>query len=81
MIIKIKYIEVVPYNPNWPKMFETENQQIKELLGDNAISIHHIGSTAVEGLAAKEELDILCIVAYFSQALRTIPELRVNMVI
>lgn len=36
-----KRIVVIPYNPDWPKMFEAESQKIKEALGDNCIAIHH----------------------------------------
>ncbi len=55
-------IEVVPYNPNWPKLFEEEAAQIRKILGDNCIAVHHIGSTSVPGLAAKPIIDILPVV-------------------
>jgi len=54
-----KYIEVVSYNPNWPHIFEVEAKVIKEALGDNCMEIHHIGSTAVPGLAAKPKIDMI----------------------
>jgi len=55
-------IEVVRYNPEWPKMFEFEASRIKEALGDNCIVIHHIGSTAVPLLLGRSELDIVVVV-------------------
>jgi len=55
-------IEVVPYNPQWPQIFATEAKLIKQVLGDNCIAIHHIGSTSVPGLAAKPIIDILPVV-------------------
>jgi GrpB-like predicted nucleotidyltransferase (UPF0157 family) len=55
----IKRIEVVPYDPNWPAMFEAEKEIISAALGDNCIAIHHVGSTAVPGLAAKPKIDIV----------------------
>ena len=36
-------IEVVPYNPEWPKLFSIEAGLIKAALGENCICIHHIG--------------------------------------
>ena len=57
-----RIIEVVPYNSQWPQMFEVEAELIKKALGDNCITIHHIGSTAVPGLSAKPVIDILPVV-------------------
>jgi GrpB-like predicted nucleotidyltransferase (UPF0157 family) len=52
-------IEVVPYNPLWPIKFETECSAIWCALGDILVNVHHIGSTAVAGLAAKPVIDII----------------------
>jgi GrpB-like predicted nucleotidyltransferase (UPF0157 family)/GNAT superfamily N-acetyltransferase len=57
-----KAIEIVPYNPDWPRMFEEEASKIKEVLGSHCLKIEHIGSTAVPGLAGKEDIDILCVI-------------------
>jgi hypothetical protein len=45
---------IVPYNPAWPSRFEEEAARIRDALGDVAVRIEHVGSTAVPGLAAKE---------------------------
>lgn len=55
-------IEIAPYNPQWPKMFEDETSQLKQALGDNCIAIHHIGSTSVPGLSAKPKIDIIAVI-------------------
>jgi len=55
-------INVVPYNPNWPSMFEQEATLIRKALGTNCTIIHHIGSTSVPGLCAKPIIDILPVV-------------------
>lgn len=55
-------IRVVPYNPAWPEMFTQEAARIQEALGDNCITIHHIGSTSVPGLAAKPIIDMIPVV-------------------
>ena len=58
-IVRIRTIEVVPYNRDWPTRFQHEAEQIAAILGKEAVAIHHIGSTAVPGLAAKPIIDIL----------------------
>ncbi len=55
-------VVVVPYNNEWPSMFEMEAKLIKQALGDNCLAVHHIGSTAVPGLASKPIIDILPVV-------------------
>ena len=37
-----KNIEIVPYDSNWPSVFEHESHSIKQALGDNCVEIHHI---------------------------------------
>jgi GrpB-like predicted nucleotidyltransferase (UPF0157 family)/predicted acetyltransferase len=51
-------IEIAPYDPSWPGMFAKEAARIAEALGEQLLGIEHIGSTAVEGLAAKPVIDI-----------------------
>lgn len=55
----MKKIEVVPYSEEWPRLYQAEVQAIAAVLGDNLVSIHHIGSTSVPGLAAKPKIDIV----------------------
>lgn len=51
-------IEVVDYDPEWPALFEAEAARLRQALGDVAVRIEHVGSTAVPGLAAKPTVDI-----------------------
>lgn len=51
-------IQIVPYDPSWPRRFEAEAGRIAEGLGAWAVRIEHVGSTAVAGLAAKPVVDI-----------------------
>lgn len=57
--IMSQHITVVDYNPLWVKKYEEESLHIKGILSDNCIAIYHIGSTSVEGLAAKPIIDIM----------------------
>ncbi|HEY7970554.1 MAG TPA: GrpB family protein [Candidatus Limnocylindrales bacterium] len=51
-------IEVVPYDEQWPIRFVRWRSVLAEGLGENALRIEHVGSTAVPGLAAKPVVDI-----------------------
>jgi len=55
----MRKIAVVDYDPAWPTQFGAESEVIRRALGEVAVNIHHIGSTAVPGLAAKPVIDIL----------------------
>ena len=61
--ISARIIEVVKYDPRWQSAFEIEKSALAKVLGNNAVTIDHIGSTAVNGLAAKPIIDILVSVA------------------
>lgn len=54
---------ITDYDDRWPKLYEAEAKRLRPVLGDLCVQIHHIGSTAVEGLAAKPEIDILAVVS------------------
>jgi GrpB-like predicted nucleotidyltransferase (UPF0157 family) len=51
-------VNVVEYDPQWPELFSREQQRIQGILGDTALSVEHVGSTSVPGLAAKPIIDI-----------------------
>ncbi len=51
-------IRIVRYDPAWPAMFEREAGLVREALGEVAVRIDHVGSTAVTGLAAKPVIDV-----------------------
>ena len=55
-------VEVVKHRPEWAEEFEREAEKLKEILGENLLAVHHIGSTAVAGLAAKPVIDIMPVV-------------------
>jgi GrpB-like predicted nucleotidyltransferase (UPF0157 family)/8-oxo-dGTP pyrophosphatase MutT (NUDIX family) len=57
-----RQVEVVPYAPAWPRLYQAEAASLAALLGEELVEIHHIGSTSVPGLAAKPIVDILPVV-------------------
>jgi GrpB-like predicted nucleotidyltransferase (UPF0157 family) len=52
-------ITLAEYDPAWPRLFEREAARIRAALGDSALLVEHVGSTAVPGLAAKPRIDIV----------------------
>ena len=55
-------VVVTNSNPQWPGMFETEANKLREVFGDELTIVHHIGSTSVPGLKAKPIIDIMPLV-------------------
>lgn len=55
--------QIVDYDPRWPELFQREAGRILEALGEPALLVEHVGSTAVPGLAAKPRIDIVLVVA------------------
>jgi GrpB-like predicted nucleotidyltransferase (UPF0157 family) len=61
--------EVVPYDPEWPLLFERARAELEDVLSlwlDQGI--HHVGSTSVSGLEAKPIIDMLAGVKDLEQA-------------
>ena len=59
---RIRFVELVKYNPEWTKLFTIASNEIKSVLKANCIQIHHIGSTAIPDIFAKPIIDMLPIV-------------------
>ena len=57
-----QHITVIEYSPLWKNKYKEESLLIRNILADNCIAIYHIGSTSVEGLAAKPIIDIMAVV-------------------
>ncbi|WNV84065.1 GrpB family protein [Umezawaea sp. Da 62-37] len=51
-------VAIVAYTPEWPRRFQAAAAEIRAALGRVVLGIDHVGSTSVEGLAAKDVLDI-----------------------
>jgi GrpB-like predicted nucleotidyltransferase (UPF0157 family) len=53
-------VEIVPYDPHWPKAFDDERLHLRSCLPAGLIRrIVHYGSTSVPGLSAKPIVDML----------------------
>jgi GrpB-like predicted nucleotidyltransferase (UPF0157 family) len=73
-----QYQDVVlaDYDPEWPKQFEREQERIRAALGQRALLVEHVGSTAVPGLAAKPIIDINLVVEDSADEVAYVPALE-----
>jgi GrpB-like predicted nucleotidyltransferase (UPF0157 family) len=55
-------IRVLDHDPRWAALFNLHKGEIESLLSGLVAEVHHIGSTAVAGLAAKPKLDMDAVV-------------------
>jgi GrpB-like predicted nucleotidyltransferase (UPF0157 family) len=51
-------VRIVDYDRAWPTLADAELRRIAGALGEVAVRLEHVGSTAVPGLAAKPILDL-----------------------
>ncbi|MEI9998073.1 MAG: GrpB family protein [Verrucomicrobiota bacterium] len=64
-------ILIADYDPRWPGLFAEEDRLIRAILGRDLVAeVHHIGSTAVPGLAAKPIIDLLVVTPSLEEAKR-----------
>jgi GrpB-like predicted nucleotidyltransferase (UPF0157 family) len=51
-------VRIVDYDPAWPELAAAELGRVGSALGEQAVRLEHVGSTAVPGLAAKPIIDL-----------------------
>ncbi|MFC7322108.1 GrpB family protein [Halobacillus campisalis] len=64
----IRKIEVRPFDRRWESKFRQEASAIEGIFGRHLVDIHHIGSTAIEGMKAKPIIDIMPVLDIISRA-------------
>ncbi len=69
-------IQIVDYDPEWPRLYEREAERVQSTLGDRVLLIEHVGSTSVPGLAAKPKIDMLLVVANSADESAYVPALE-----
>ena len=70
-------VSLIAYDPEWPRRFDAERALLESVLGrwlDGGI--HHIGSTAIPGIAAKPIIDMLAGVRELEDARGAVDSLR-----
>ncbi len=68
---------VVEYDPNWEKTFQTLRDGIAPFLNELIVSIEHVGSTSIPGVAAKPIIDIDVVVRSPEDVPRAIERLSI----
>lgn len=59
--LKRKY-SLSEYDPNWTNRFSAIKELLSEVFSSQAITIEHVGSTAIPGMTAKPIIDVLVMV-------------------
>ena len=52
-------LRLVHHDPEWADIYERAKGDIQDALGGTALSIDHVGSTAIPGIDSKPVIDIL----------------------
>ncbi len=69
-------VDVVPYALDWGPAFQKEALLLRKALGQAALAIEHIGSTAIPGMPAKPIIDLMVAVADLAKSRQLIPLLE-----
>ncbi|MBQ5782333.1 MAG: GrpB family protein, partial [Oscillospiraceae bacterium] len=64
--MKTAKVMVVPHDMAWQTEFEKIKNEITSALGDLALGVEHVGSTAVQGICAKPCIDIDVVIRDYS---------------
>jgi len=70
-------VEVVDYDPNWPTIYQQEEDQLLSNLDTYFVRIAHIGSTAIPLQKAKPVIDIMAAIEILSTFEHLLPLLEV----
>jgi len=56
--LKRGVVKLVSYQKSWSKEFNKEKVKLEKVLGKNAVSIKHCGSTSIPGMKSKPIIDV-----------------------
>jgi len=68
-------VVVADYDPRWPELYAQEVAGLRGAFGAFLVTLEHIGSTSVPGLAAKPIVDIQAVVRSVADAQNAAPAL------
>jgi GrpB-like predicted nucleotidyltransferase (UPF0157 family) len=68
-------MQLVEYDPTWPATFSQIRDRVWHEISDIAVTIEHVGSTAVPGLAGKPVIDIDVVIPLHAKVMTIIGRL------
>lgn len=71
-------VALFPHEKDWDVEAQKTIVKLKEILGDLAVDIQHVGSTAIPSIKAKPIIDIAVAVNDFDSLLSMVQELKIN---
>lgn len=69
-------VTLCPHREEWHRLFDEEKSRILNAIGEYVITIEHVGSTAICGIAAKPILDIMAGIPMFKDGDKCISALN-----
>ncbi len=78
MDYKARKYTIEQYDPHWINLFQKEADMLSCIFDTHAISIEHIGSTAVPNLSGKPTIDVLVVVKQLTDIDEIIPFMLKN---
>jgi GrpB-like predicted nucleotidyltransferase (UPF0157 family) len=69
-------MELTPYTHQWAATFRQEKDRLLSLLGNDALDIQHIGSTAIPEIVSKPIVDIMALLPTIQNASKYLDSLH-----
>ena len=60
--VKRNHVALIPFNIEWDAQYLITRNELLQIIGDNIIEVHHVGSTAIKGIVAKPILDVAVVI-------------------
>lgn len=69
-------IRLVPHDPQWAELAVLEAERLLGAAGPAILAVHHVGSTAIPGIAAKPIIDLMAVAPSLEALERIRPDIE-----